>query len=519
MKRILLFLLLAWSFHASADDRPIVVIFDIQVKSLSLKADVVSGLTDYLVARVAASGLYQVVPRDQIRERLTERKKDSYKTCYDQSCQIEIGKELAANKALSAQVLKVGKKCVVTMTLYDLGRAATDIGETTEGGCGEDDIMKLIRAAVDRITGTMSAEPISDVATPAEKLAPAPVVPAFAAELRWPPACPPNNPARCLELSREMENQGKYNQAILFAGMAYSRAVNQKDWNTQTEADIQLLNLSKRYISNQADMERLLDGACTRGDSSACLTLADFLDYTKQYEKAFSLFSRACSLGSSTACKDVGLLYKKGKGVTQNDAKSFEFFRKACDSGNLYGCTLVAQSYLEGAGTQKDPSKAAEIARKSCDARVMYACNLLGNMYLTGNGVPQEKEKAADLYRLACDGGEMWGCFNLAEMYYSGTIGTTDKARASELYRKACDGGNFSGCNSLGNMYFSGEVVGQDRRKASELYQKACDGGEMWGCFSLGNMYYSGTIGTTDKARASELYRKACDGGIKEACK
>jgi hypothetical protein len=77
-------------------------------------------LTAYLSTAMAASGRYTVVPREQLRQRLLEEKTSSYRACYDESCQIELGKAVAASKTLATQLLKVGSQCVVTANLFDL---------------------------------------------------------------------------------------------------------------------------------------------------------------------------------------------------------------------------------------------------------------------------------------------------------------------------------------------------------------------------------------------------------------
>ena len=63
---------------------------------------------------------------------MKEQKKETYKSCYDQSCQIEMGRELAAEKTLATWVLKVGETCQVTATLYDLKKGTTELAAIHE---------------------------------------------------------------------------------------------------------------------------------------------------------------------------------------------------------------------------------------------------------------------------------------------------------------------------------------------------------------------------------------------------
>ena len=131
--------------------KPIVAVFTIEDKGARLKKKLRERLSDYLAMTLAATGKYRVVPRDQLKKRLVAQKTRSYKKCYDQSCQIEIGKELAAQKSLSTVIMKLGSKCMVTSVLYNLRTAASEGGASAEGGCSEDAIVASIKKVVRKL--------------------------------------------------------------------------------------------------------------------------------------------------------------------------------------------------------------------------------------------------------------------------------------------------------------------------------------------------------------------------------
>jgi hypothetical protein len=123
---------------------PIVAVFDMEDKGSGLDAQVLSNLTDYLGVLLTKGG-FQVVPRSEIHNRLQSQKKQSYKSCYDQSCQIELGRELAAEKTLATWILKIGKSCQVTATLYDLKKSTTELAAVQEAACLEDSLVGAIK--------------------------------------------------------------------------------------------------------------------------------------------------------------------------------------------------------------------------------------------------------------------------------------------------------------------------------------------------------------------------------------
>jgi F0F1-type ATP synthase membrane subunit c/vacuolar-type H+-ATPase subunit K len=129
----------------------IIAVFDIEDRGAKLAKDTLLRLSDYLAVQIAATGAYQVIPRDKLKERLVRQKRASYRQCYAQSCQIEIGKELAAQKSLSTMVVKLGSKCNVTSVLYDLRKAASEGGASASGRCDEDGIVGSLETVVRKL--------------------------------------------------------------------------------------------------------------------------------------------------------------------------------------------------------------------------------------------------------------------------------------------------------------------------------------------------------------------------------
>lgn len=138
---------------APASARPVVAIFDIENRQTPLDAAEVDALTDWLVARIAADGAFEVVPRQQVKARLLEQKLESYRPCYAESCQIELGRELAAGKSLSTTVLRLGGACEVTATLFDLSRATAERAATAGAPCTVEGVKGAIEAVSRELSG------------------------------------------------------------------------------------------------------------------------------------------------------------------------------------------------------------------------------------------------------------------------------------------------------------------------------------------------------------------------------
>ncbi|MBN2495173.1 MAG: hypothetical protein JXR96_11315 [Deltaproteobacteria bacterium] len=131
--------------------KPIAVVFKIHDKSGTFEDSLMEQLTEYLAVQVGQHMGLMITPRDQVRERLSTAKTESYKKCYDQSCQIELGKALAANKSVSTTLIKVGKHCVFNTTVIDLKTEAAEKAASAETGCDEDSLLLGVKKVVSEL--------------------------------------------------------------------------------------------------------------------------------------------------------------------------------------------------------------------------------------------------------------------------------------------------------------------------------------------------------------------------------
>jgi hypothetical protein len=125
----------------AAPGRMIVAVFDVQDMSRKFKKRTLDQLTEYLSARITQVTRYRVVPRDQLRARLFEEKKGTYRECYEETCQIELGKALAAQKSLSTKILKVGSRCAISSILFDFKTETAEQSALVRTDCDEDSLM------------------------------------------------------------------------------------------------------------------------------------------------------------------------------------------------------------------------------------------------------------------------------------------------------------------------------------------------------------------------------------------
>jgi hypothetical protein len=156
------------------DPTPVVAVFEIENRGSPLSKDELVALTDYLGTKLGEQGRYQIIPRREIKKRLVEQKRASFKACYDQSCQIEVGREMAAQFTVSASISRVGSTCIITAAMYDLRKAATHKTGTAKGPCTADDLLTAVEQIASKLEGSRvpSPEPVVETPPPAPKKPP-----------------------------------------------------------------------------------------------------------------------------------------------------------------------------------------------------------------------------------------------------------------------------------------------------------------------------------------------------------
>ena len=130
----------------------IVAVFQVQDPSGRFDLKTMAQLTEYLETMVTQETGWRVVPRAQLRQRLVQQKKGSYKACVDQACQIELGKQLAAQKSLSTKLLRVGGKCALAAKLFDLKSETAEKAATARTDCSDDALMGAVDVIVKGLT-------------------------------------------------------------------------------------------------------------------------------------------------------------------------------------------------------------------------------------------------------------------------------------------------------------------------------------------------------------------------------
>ena len=118
----------------------IIAVFDLEDVDRRLDDDDARALSSYVATAILENTTDRIVPPDRLRAALHDEKTSSYRACYDEACQIELGRALAANRALEPSLVATGDGCLLGATLYDLRTETVRWSDSVRGSCALRDL-------------------------------------------------------------------------------------------------------------------------------------------------------------------------------------------------------------------------------------------------------------------------------------------------------------------------------------------------------------------------------------------
>ncbi|KAF9938328.1 hypothetical protein BGZ67_000293 [Mortierella alpina] len=212
--------------------------------------------------------------------------------------------------------------------------------------------------------------------------------------------CEAGVPAAMLKIS-EMYKRGRgVEQDDREAASRYQQAV---------EAVEEQRKLNNRFLHHEACVTEhhqktmeWFNSATGSGAASAELNIGIMYRKGKglkrDYKRAMDRLVKASDAGNNTAMVRIGIMYSTCRGVERDYVKAVEWFVKASEAGNAYAMMRVGFLYLTGRGDEKDYSKAMDWLVKASDAGNSSAMACIGVMSSMGRGVERDYVKAVEWY-------------------------------------------------------------------------------------------------------------------------
>jgi TPR repeat protein len=108
------------------------------------------------------------------------------------------------------------------------------------------------------------------------------------------------------------------------------------------------------------------------------------------YAPALRIFRLLAEQGFAQAHYSLGVMYDKGRGVSQDYAEAVKWYRMAAKQGDATAQYNLGVSYDEGQGVPQDYAEAVKWYRLAADQDIAGAQYNLGDKHENGLGVPRD---------------------------------------------------------------------------------------------------------------------------------
>lgn len=123
------------------------------------------------------------------------------------------------------------------------------------------------------------------------------------------------------------------------------------------------------------------------------------LKLEKEHQKKFDKFMKMAKDGNTTAQKNLGYMYEKGKGIVQDYDKAIMWYETAAKRNNPQALNNLAHMYQKGYGVKKDYKTAIDYLLRAAKLGDCVAQLNLGIAYQMGKGVEKNLRKALYWYK------------------------------------------------------------------------------------------------------------------------
>jgi len=148
--------------------------------------------------------------------------------------------------------------------------------------------------------------------------------------------------------------------------------------------------------------------------SIICLAVPAWADFQSgmnastrgDYATALHEWRPLAEQGDALAQYNLGVLYRKGRGVPQDDVQARQWYVKAAAQGLAKAQFSLGTLYFNGEGAPKDYQQALRWFRLAADQGEALAQTKMAIIYDEGQGVPQNIVQAYKWYSLAATNGD-----------------------------------------------------------------------------------------------------------------
>ena len=276
--------------------------------------------------------------------------------------------------------------------------------------------------------------------------------------------------------------------------------------------------LSSYEDGNKAKSFRIWYLLSLEGNSNAdyglgLLYLNGFEELNKNITIALEYLQKADNANITAASYQLGLLYEKGEGVSQNNKKAFNYYSKAADDDHLPSILKLADSYENGTLSLPDPFKACELWGEVASFSNIEGYYNTALCLKYSKGDIQDFNKAIEYLKLSGDKG-------IIELYIADF--PTEKINC-DWYESLHSKNEVEGTYKLANCYRNAEGRESNQKLARKYFEIVIKDNDYYAIcdaqLELGRMFIKGDGGDKEITFADNLLEQiinntSCDNDI-----
>lgn len=174
----------------------------------------------------------------------------------------------------------------------------------------------------------------------------------------------------------------------------------------------------------------------------------------EQVEDSISIerFRKRASQGDPEGCYRIGLVFARGKAVSQDFVAASQWFHQAANVGHSGAQTSIAWMCELGMGVERNEQLAIEWYLRAARQNHPVALFNLAVMVADGRGTPKDDRQAVEYLVLAANAGVPDAFFSLGKMVLAGRGITRDYEHAIEYFRRAIELKHGAAARELGRL-------------------------------------------------------------------
>ena len=239
------------------------------------------------------------------------------------------------------------------------------------------------------------------------------------------------------------------------------------------------------------------DGGGTTAEAAYCIGICFYngIDVEIDKKMAFGFFRKSAVEGYADAEFTVGLFYLNGEKdvVKTNTTAAAQWFAKAAEQEHPKAQLYLGVCYRKGIGVKQDDELGVRWIRKAAEQGIPKAQFYVGTYYADGIVYDKNPAEAIIWFKLAAEQGYAEAQHNLGCCYATGEGTEKNLSEAVRWYQKSADQGYAGAQHNLGCCFANGQGVQKDIVQAVLWYKKAGEQGLVQAHINLGNCYGRGT--------------------------